>query len=95
MLPVTPCVTYLKNVYFAQPRCHFASEHFGFDDMMMSRTPWDLTGTNNGRSLVHEKHASKKSTSTCNFQLKFGRRDHWPLKVTKSKKQEKVKISSQ
>lgn len=72
--------------------CHFLPD-FGLDDKMTSRTAWGLW-FEKWWTLVHE-HASKKRTSIWNFELKFDRRNYWPSKVTKSKKQEKVKISSQ
>ena len=32
-----------SQIFFHLWSCHFATEHFGFDDMMIPRTPWDLT----------------------------------------------------
>ena len=70
---------------------------FGLDDKMTSWTAWGLKQfLEVMRTLVHEKHASKKRIFNGNFELKFGMRDYWPSTNTESKKKkEKLKISSQ
>ena len=54
-----------------------------------------VVGLSNGRRSFTIKHTSKKRISIRNFELKFGMLDYWPSTITKSKKQENVKISSQ